>query len=117
MKVIRGKNLKYIPVAHEDLKDPGAFKKVLFKKEELPAGRIQMINWAKLLVGRTMREHTHENMEEIFVILHGSVLFRAGDRQEVVDAGDAILVNAREAHEMTAQGKNEVVYIVIGIVT
>lgn len=116
MKIIRGKDIKFIPVAHEDPKDPGAFKKILLKKEELSPGRIQIINWAKLLVGRTMRAHKHENMEEIFIIISGSVLFRVEDRRKVLEAGDAILVNAREVHEMKTLGKKEVLYIVIGIV-
>ena len=116
MKIVRGKDIKFVPVAHEDPKNPGTFKKILLKKEELSPGRIQMINWTKLLVGRTMRAHVHESMDEIFVILGGSAVFRAGDRQEVLGVGDAILVCAQEVHEMKALGKEEVLYIVIGIV-
>ena len=75
-----------------------------------------MINWAKLLVGRTMAAHAHENMEEIFFILSGSAMFRAGDHEVLLTRGDAIRVSARETHEMKALGKKEVLYIVIGIV-
>jgi mannose-6-phosphate isomerase-like protein (cupin superfamily) len=116
MKIIRGKAIKFVPVSHEDPKDPGAFKKVFFKKEDLPPGRIQMINWAKLLVGRTMAAHAHENMEEIFIILHGSAMFRVGHREVLLKRGDAVKVCAREVHEMKTLGKEEVLYIVIGIV-
>lgn len=116
MKIIRGKDITFIPVSHEDPKDPGALKKVLFKREELSGGRVQMINWTKLLVGRTMRAHKHENMEEIFVILAGSAMFRAGDREVLLQRGDAIRVYARETHEMKALGSKDVLYIAIGIV-
>lgn len=116
MKIIRGKDIEFIPVSHEDPKDPGAFKKILLKKEELSPGRIQIINWAKLLVGRTMAAHAHENMEEIFIILHGSAMFRVGHREVLLKRGDAVKVSAREVHEMKTHGKKEVLYIVIGIV-
>lgn len=75
-----------------------------------------MINWAKLLVGRTMRAHKHENMEESFIIISGSALFRVGDREVLLKRGDAIRVYAREVHEMKALGNKDVLYIVIGII-
>jgi len=112
MKIIRGKDINFIPVAHEDPENPGVLKKVLFKKEELSSGRVQMINWVKLLSGRTMRPHAHENMEEIFVIVSGRAIFN----QEILEEGDAVLVNRGETHEMKALGEKEVHYLVIGIV-
>jgi hypothetical protein len=30
MKIVRGKDFEFVPASHEDPKDPGTYKKVLF---------------------------------------------------------------------------------------
>ena len=55
---------------HEDPSDPGVWKKVLFRRDELQPGRVQMVNWALLPAGSTFAPHYHEDMQEIFIVLH-----------------------------------------------
>lgn len=117
MKIIRSVDLKYIPASHEDSKDPGVWKKVLFKKDELVYGRVQMINWAKLPVGRAFAKHYHEDMEEVFIILSGRSEFTIDNEMEIVQKGDAVIVPIGKIHTMTNVGKTDVVYICLGIST
>ena len=62
MKIVRFSDLSFIPASHEDPKDPGALKKILLKRDDLPAGRIQKINWARIPKGKTFAAHFHEFM-------------------------------------------------------
>lgn len=55
MKIVRGKQLDFVPANSEDPKNPGVWKKTLVQKGELIEGIIPMINWVKLLIGRSFR--------------------------------------------------------------
>lgn len=115
MKIIKSKDLKFIPASHEDQANPEVWKKVLFKKEDLSEGRIQMINWAKLPPGNTFKPHYHEDMDEIFIILNGKAAIKVMDKEAILEKGDAVLIPMREVHQMTNLGKEDVYYLVIGI--
>jgi mannose-6-phosphate isomerase-like protein (cupin superfamily) len=115
MQVIRGNQIPYQPASHENPADPGVFKRVLCPKHLLNAGRAQMVNWARIPAGKSFRRHFHEDMQEIFVILDGTVEMNVGGFACRLDAGDAILIEAMEVHRMTNPGSQDVNYIVIGI--
>lgn len=115
MQVIRGDQIPFEPASHESPLDPGVLKRVLCPKHLLNAGRVQMVNWAKIPAGKSFRRHFHEDMQEVFVILDGSVEMQVGELACRLDAGDAILVEAMEVHRMTNPGNRDVNYIVIGI--
>ncbi len=115
MQVIRSKDLKYIPASHEDQQNPGVWKKILFKKADLVKGKIQMINWAKLPVGKTFNPHYHEDMDEVFIILNGKVKIRIDQEEEELEKGDAVVTPMRTVHQMSNICGEDVCYIVIGI--
>lgn len=115
MKIIRFKNLKFIPSSHEDKNFPNVWKKVLVQKNDLPRGRLQMINWAKLLPGKAFRRHYHEDMLEIFIILVGKAKITVGKKSAILKKGDAVIIPKKQIHEMKNLGKKEVEYIAIGI--
>lgn len=115
MVIIKSKDLEFIPASHEDQVNPEVWKKVLFKKEDLSEGRIQMINWAKLPPGNTFKPHYHEDMDEIFIIMEGEAEIKAGNKKERLQKGDSALVPLKEVHQMTNLGKEDVYYLVIGI--
>ena len=114
MKIIHGKNLKYLPASHEDPQDPGAFKKILFTRKDITGGKIQMVNWAKLPKGKKFAPHYHEDMEEIFIIIKGIVKIKVGNKVELLKTGDCVLIPARSVHIMENVGEMEAQYIVIG---
>lgn len=115
MVIIKSKDLEFIPASHEDQTNPQAWKKVLFKKEDLAEGRIQMINWAKLPTGNTFKPHYHEDMDEIFIILNGKAAIKVMDKEAILEKGDAVLIPLKKIHKMTNTGKEDVLYVVVGI--
>ena len=115
MKIIRGDQIEFIPAAHEDPANPGVLKRVLATRDDLDAGRVQMLNWARLDAGNSFQLHYHEDMQEVFVILNGQVSMVVDDGQYTLHGGDAILIDSREVHQMTNHGEAAVDYLVFGI--
>lgn len=76
-----------------------------------------MINWAKLPVGKSFQAHYHEDMEEVFVIIHGAARMTVAGQDVVMGPGDTVCVAPREVHHMTNVGQDEVDYLVVGIST
>ena len=65
MKIVRFGDISEISASHEDPKNPGVLKKVLFHLGDLASGHIQMVNWATLLPGKSFSLHNHESMQEL----------------------------------------------------
>jgi mannose-6-phosphate isomerase-like protein (cupin superfamily) len=115
MKIIRLKDLAWVPASHEDPKAAGVLKKVLLQKSDFIEGRPQMINWCSLKVGMSFRPHYHEDLEEVFILLKGNARVRLGDEQAELGRGEAVVVPPPLIHEMENVGDEEVEYIVVGV--
>jgi mannose-6-phosphate isomerase-like protein (cupin superfamily) len=115
MKIILASDRTFIPAGHENPAAPGVWKKVLFARDDLQAGRVQMINWARLPVGSRFANHYHEDMQEVFIILQGEAEITVGGHTQLLRRGDAIQIDAREAHTMRNVGDLDVDYIAMGI--
>lgn len=115
VRITRGAELTFSAASHEDPMRPGVLKKVLYKRDDLQQGRVQMVNWAKFPPRSAFRRHYHEDMEEIFIILDGSVELIADGERSVLNAGDAVAIGPRVVHEMRNLTDSEVNYIVFGI--
>ncbi len=117
MKIVRAQNLEYIPASHEDPQDPSALKKVLLQRDDLPQGRIQMINWAQIPIGKSFAPHYHEAMIEVFIIMSGQIKATVGDTDETAAKGDLLIVSEKEVHSFTNISNEVVDYIAMGVVT
>jgi mannose-6-phosphate isomerase-like protein (cupin superfamily) len=104
-----------VPAGHEDPRNPGVWKKVLFQKAEIQAGHVQMINWARLPVGKSFAAHYHEDMQEVFIIVQGVATIAVGGERVTLERGDAILIDPCEVHEMENTGAEDVEYVALGI--
>jgi mannose-6-phosphate isomerase-like protein (cupin superfamily) len=115
MKLVRFADIPQILASHEDPSNPGVMKKVLLTVAAGIEGKIQMINWATLLPGKSFRLHYHEDMWEIFMMIgDGSVAVIDG--QEIpVNRGDMLVVEPGEQHEMKNPTQAVIEYIVVGI--
>ena len=91
MQIIRGDQIDFVPASHEDPKDPGVLKRVLATKSHLIDGRVQMVNWSRLPVGKSFQPHYHEDMQEVFIVLNGTVEMTVTDMTCTLNGGDAIL--------------------------
>ncbi len=117
MKIVRFKDLDFIPASHEDPKDPGALKKILLKRDDLPNGRIQMINWAKIPIGKSFAPHYHESMIEVFIIISGKVRVKIDQEEATLEKGDTVVAFEKQVHEMKNISDEEVDYFAMGVVT
>lgn len=115
MKIIRFSEVDEIPASHEDPDDPGVMKKILFRRADLFDGRIQMINWATLLPGKTVAGHAHESMQEVFIMIGDGAVTNVDGKKVTLSRGDALVVDVKEIHEMKNQGTTPIEYIVLGI--
>ena len=115
MKTIRSNELSFIPAGHEDPERPGVLKKVLLSREDLSEGRVQMINYARLPAKCSFNPHYHEDMEEVFVIVCGSVLLNTRSGRTTLGSGDAVVIEEKEIHSMTNLLETDAEYVVVGI--
>ncbi len=115
MRFIPADNRPFEPASHEDPAQPGVLKRVVAIKDELLAGRVQMINWARLPVGSSFRNHYHEDMEEVFLLTEGSAEMVIDGESVALRAGDSVVVSPGEQHAMKNTGTEDALYIVVGI--
>lgn len=117
MQIVRGSQIEFEPASHEDPRNPGVLKRVLASKDQLAKGQVMMVNWSQLPVGKSFQAHYHEDMQEVFIILNGSVLTVVSDIEVELSKGDAILIDPREVHQMKNMCDEPVEYVVFGIST
>jgi len=117
MKIVSGNKTAYIPASHEDRDHPQVWKKVLATKLDIPKGQLQMVNWAKLPVGKQFQKHYHEDMHEVFVMVQGKSEMIIENKKFQLTVGDAVIVQPHEVHLMKNCGTEEVLYVVFGIAT
>jgi len=115
MKFIPSETSGFIPAAHEDPMNPGVLKRVIATRDYFQPGQVQMLNWAQLPIGSSFQTHYHEDMQEVFVLLAGDVTMKCGEESVTLKAGDTVIVDPREIHQMQNQGDVIAEYIVFGI--
>lgn len=115
MKIIRLTEIERVPASHEDPADPGVIKQILLRRDDLSPGRIQMINWSRLLPKKSFRAHYHEAMDEVFIILNGEVEISVGKETARLERGDAVVITENAVHVMKNLADKEISYIAIGI--
>lgn len=116
MKIVRLHDLSKVRASHEDPKNTGVLKQILYRRDDLTSGRIQMVNWATLLPGKSFSEHQHEDMDEIFIMLHGKVEITIGNEREILEKGDTVVVPEASVHSMKNLTDKEVLFIAMGVV-
>ena len=115
MKIIKSASRSFVPAGHENPLSPGVLKKILLEKADLQLGRIQMVNWARLGVGKKFTLHYHEDMQEVFVIVQGKAEITVGIETDTLIRGDAAVIDPHEVHQMRNVGTEAVEYLAIGI--
>ena len=115
MRVIPSASLSFVPAGHENPLSPGVLKKVLLNKADLQPGRVQMVNWASLGVGKRFARHCHEDMQEIFILVRGEAEITVGTETAILRRGDAVVIDPHEFHQMRNTLTDTVEYLAIGI--
>ncbi len=117
MKIIKNNDIAFIPASHENPLDPGCLKKVLFKRDDLDPGRVQMINWSILIKNKSFEKHYHEDMEEVFIILSNEATIIIENEREILKKGDAVFIPIKKIHQMINETDIDTEYLSIGIAT
>ena len=116
MKKINEKEIDWEPAAHEDPEDPGVWKKVVVKHQDVDVNsKLMMLNICRVPVGKTHAAHSHETMEEIFYFTSGEGQVKIGDEIEDVTVGDRVIVPAKTTHQVKNTGNVDLEYIGFGI--
>ncbi len=115
MKWIAASDSGYVPASHEDPRSPGVLKRVIATRDLFQEGHVQMLNWALLPAGSSFQRHYHEDMQEVFLIITGSVRMTVADESRQLGPGDAVLVDPGEIHQMQNLLTTPAEYIVFGI--
>jgi mannose-6-phosphate isomerase-like protein (cupin superfamily) len=101
--------------SHEDPNNVGTWKKVLVRHDEVDhKSKLMMVNFARVLVGRTHPEHKHPTMEEIFYFLEGEGQVVLDGKAGEIKAGDRIIVPAGVSHKIINTGKIELKFLGFG---
>lgn len=117
MKIVRFKGLDFIPASHEDPKNPGALKKILLERDNIPKGRIQMINWARIPKGKSFAPHYHEEMIEVFIIMNGRIKAKIDSEEAILEKGDMVVAMEKQVHSFENISGQDVDYFAMGVVT
>ncbi|MBI2617169.1 cupin domain-containing protein [Candidatus Gottesmanbacteria bacterium] len=115
MKKVSFDAIPFVPASHEDKKDPANLRKILLSYQDLIDGRIQMVNWARLLPKRKFASHYHEDMEELFLLISGRAKIIVDGEEEIMRKGDVVIVPIGAVHTMENVTDDTIEYIVIGI--
>lgn len=117
MKVIRTADGSFVPASHEDASRPGVLKRVIATHADIPEGQVMMVNWARLPGGSSFRRHYHEDMQEIFILMHGQVRMTIDDTNVELQPGDTVIVEPQEVHDMQNLTESDAEYLVFGVST
>ena len=115
MRIIPYASRSFEPAGHENPLSPGVVKKVLIEKNDLQPGRVQMVNWASLGVGKSFARHYHEDMQEIFILVQGEATINVDHETVTLRRGDTVVIDPGEIHQMQNIGSETVEYLAIGV--
>ena len=87
--------------------NPKIKKKEFVKKGEIP--HVNSIGQVVLKVGNIASEHIHENSFEAFLIENGTGIIKVNGKVEQIKAGNFILIEPGEAHEILNTGTENLV--------
>jgi len=89
-----------------------AFWQVKDKPEAMKA----FSNFARITVqpGGTNNVHTHQDVEQIYIVLQGGGTMQVGDEKAKIKAGDAIFLPAQIGHGFFNTTKKKAVILLIG---
>ena len=98
----------------KELDLPGRTVRVFIGTEKLSSDRMT-IGMTEVPPESSMTPHTHEDMEEIFIIVKGKANVTVEKEEGALGQGDAVVIPAGAVHEMENIGSEDVEYVVVGI--
>jgi len=81
-----------------------------FKKEDFTS-KVRLCSCATIPPGASIGNHTHEDEDEVYVILKGSGILSDGKEEYTVEPGDAVLTKSGGSHLIRNNGSEELKFI------
>ena len=92
--------MKFVDENEKEWEDRrGYSKKILYDTKDLP-GHTNKLQRMKLPKGTKVAKHYHKETTELFYGLKGSAIFNIGGKEFEFKAGDAVLCEEGEVHEV-----------------
>ncbi len=98
-------------VSHE----PGISKKVIIGDNEL--AHLRKFSQAIFTTGQIANMHVHDDFHEVFFIESGEGTIQVKDQKVTVMAGDCVVAEATEEHEIVNTGPSDLVITYFGLET
>lgn len=93
----------------------GALKRVLLKHEDVNS-QLMFLNEVYVEPGEDLKNHAHQDMEEIFYFLEGTGTFQfKGDEIQTVAPGDRFIIPAQVEHYLKNTGSTPMRFICFGV--
>ena len=81
-----------------------------------PDGMKKFTNFARLNInpGKSNNIHTHEGIEQVYIVLKGGGTVHVGEEQQVVKAGDIVFLPADIPHGFFNTGDKQAIVMLVG---
>lgn len=107
MKHYRPDDVPFEPVSH----DPALRKRVMVQENILPG--IRSMSHIVLPAGARASKHSHPDGFEVFYCIRGNVLFSVEGSGVPFSAGQCLIVEPGETHDLEALVETELVYFFV----
>lgn len=97
------------PVSH----DPTIRKRVWLRAGEL--GPLTQVAQARFEPGQLAPAHSHADMAELFIVSAGQATITLDGEAHLLEAGDALLVEVGEVHEVANRGDQPLLLTYFGL--
>ncbi len=109
MKKITKINLREIPL--EDAHGGSGKKQVLINSDHLESAHWDGFTKGYLQAGGEFDWHSHENIDEVFIVISGEGIFRNGDESTTYERDDVVRIPANSKHKIEAATDSEFYFV------
>jgi quercetin dioxygenase-like cupin family protein len=109
MKKVSLRELRCEGVSH----DPQITKQVMLRRGDLP--HLTAFSRAILAPGQTARAHEHQDMFEVFYVEAGTGVMTIDNAPHPFERGVCVVIEPGERHEITNNGRDELVLLYFGV--
>ncbi len=92
----------------------GQSKKVIFHGSDVVSA-ITQVAYAELKAGDSIEEHSHDSMEEVFLVLDGDCEFTLNGIKYLLTKYDVIKIAPKIKHSLIAIGETKLYYFGVSI--
>jgi len=113
MKSFSKINLKEIPL--EEAHAGSGKRQVLISPDHLVSAHWEGFTKGFLNAGGVFDWHSHENIDEVFIVINGEGIFRNGDESVVYERDDVVRIPANSKHKIEAATDSEFYFVRVKI--